>query len=266
MLAHPPLTSVPTTSLRNSTPSPLARNLVSVSVIIPAINESRTIGSAVSTAFEAGAFEVIVVDGGSSDSTREVALQNGANVLSSPPGRAIQQNVGAQVAVGEILLFLHADALLPHSAFQQMDAALKKTPNLLGGGFQQVISAPGLLFRLLERGNGLRAKYQKLIYGDQALFIRRSEFTAMGGFKEIPIMEDFELSSRMSRRGKLELLEGPIHVNPRRWRRYGVIRQTLLNWILTGLFRVGFSPFRLASWYRRHDQQKAKLANSQIEI
>ena len=226
---------------------------LSVSVIIPTINEAANVERAVISALDAGASEVIVVDGGSCDQTPAIAKATGALVLHSSAGRAIQQNAGAISASGDVLLFLHADSILTPETIPQLLESLHGNPNIIGGGFEQKINADRFVFRMLEWGNRWRAKLQNLYYGDQAIFIRKLEFETLGGFQEIPLMEDFDLSCRMSAQGILKLLKGPVVVNPRRWNRIGVVRQTVLNWTIALLYRCGVSPKWLAQQYKRHD-------------
>ena len=207
---------------------------------------------AVQSAWMAGADQVIVADGGSQDRTREVAAAGWCEVVDSPPGRGIQQNAGARRARGDVLLFLHADNRLGPESVRQLKVALDDS-RFVGGYFRQRISAVGGLFRCLERGNALRAHWLRLPYGDQGLFVRREDFQRLGGFPEIPLMEDVVLGQRLRAAGKLALLPGPLHVDARRWRRHGIIRQTFRNWCLLTLFKLGVSPVRLARCYRRHD-------------
>ena len=224
-----------------------------ISVIIPAINESDGIERAVGRAWEAGADEVLVVDGGSSDATVKLARKRGAQVLSSERGRAIQQNLGAKHASGQILLFLHADNWLEPLACSQIRDVLSE-PAVLGGGFCQKIDAPQWPYRWIERGNAWRVRCRGLAYGDQAIFMRAKVFDELGGFPEVKLMEDLLLMRQFRRLAQPALLPGPVHVHPRRWQRRGVIRQTLCNWSLVCAERLGVSPDRLANFYPSHDQ------------
>jgi rSAM/selenodomain-associated transferase 2 len=226
---------------------------VRFSVIIPALNEAGAIGRAVRSAWQAGAAEVIVADGGSSDDTRALAAAQGCQVLSAPCGRASQQNAGAGAASGDVLLFLHADAALAPAVGDQLAAALRST-KVLCGAVQQRIEAEGFAYRWLERGNSLRAAWLGLPYGDQAIFVRRDVFHEFEGFKEMPLLEDLLLMRQLRRRSWPVLLAGPVYVSPRRWQRHGIIRQTLRNWNILLRFACGTSPERLAHRYRRHDR------------
>jgi len=225
---------------------------VNISFIIPAINEADCIGHAVTSALEAGADEVIVVDGGSSDGTQEIARSRGSRVLTSAAGRGVQQNVGARHAQGDVLLFQHADSWLDSSAGQQVRAALEDR-QVVSGAFRQHIAAAAMRYRALEWGNAWRVRWRGLAYGDQGIFMRRQTFFERGPFPEESIMEDLILMCAVRSMGRPVLLPGPIHVDPRRWQRNGVVLQTLRNWSLQTAYYLGVSPTRLARYYQRHD-------------
>lgn len=225
-----------------------------VSVVVPALNEESGIAAAVSSAWSFGAAEVIVVDGGSGDATCGIAAEAGAEVVSSLPGRAVQQNAGAAGSSGEVLLFLHADCRLPSGGVQQIEVALQD-PAVVGGSFRQRIEDPAWLYRWLERGNAWRAAWRQMPYGDQGLFVRRASFEAVGGFLEVPLLDDVMLARSLRRLGRLKLVEGPLSVDARRWQQRGVICQTLRNWCLLAAWRLGVSPRRLARHYRHHDRE-----------
>ncbi len=233
------------------------RTDIPVSVVIPALNEAESVAAAVRSAREAGADEVIVVDGGSGDGTREAARNAAAAVLLSSPGRALQMNAGAEAACGEILLFLHADTTLPESAI----AALRKTmerDDVLGGAFPVRLlvspAAPRLrraALRLTARMIGVRARLFRAYTGDQAIFLRRDTFLEIGRYPEIPLMEDVELSRRLVRRGKTVLLPVPVTTSARRWESNGTARTILLMWGLRLAYLLGMSPERCAERYGR---------------
>lgn len=223
-----------------------------ISVIIPTINEAARIERTVSRALEAQVDEVVVVDGGSNDDTCQLARDSGAQVLESPLGRAIQQNLGAQYASGEVLLFLHADNWLASSVGQQIRNCLHRS-EVLGGAFRQRIESPGALYRLLEWGNAARVRWRRIPFGDQAVFMRRQTFEQLGGFPEVKLMEDLLLMKACRRLARPALLPGPVYVDPRRWQRHGVLRQTLLNWSLQFAHAIGVDPDRLARFYPLHD-------------
>ena len=221
----------------------------SLSVIIPTLNEAANVAAAVASARDAGAAEVIVVDAASADGTASLARSAGATVVEGVRGRGPQMNAGAAAASGDVLLFLHADCRLPADAADRIDAALAD-PAVVAGGFRQRIGAAGRRFRWLEAGNALRVRRWGRVYGDQGMFVRADAFRGAGGFPPQPLMEDYELSGRLARRGRVVLLEGPLTVDARRWLTRGVVRQTATNWAFVLLYRLGVSPVRLAAWYR----------------
>jgi rSAM/selenodomain-associated transferase 2 len=224
---------------------------VNVSIIIPTLNEQDHVARAVNSALGTGAHEVIVVDGGSHDETCKLAGESGALVFSGPAGRAVQQNAGAHRATGDVLLFLHADNWLDPGSVEQIEVALADQ-TIPGGAFRQRIEADGLLYRLIERGNGVRVAWRGLPYGDQGIFVRRTLFDRIGGFPETRLMEDLLFGKALRQTGRPILLPGPIHVSPRRWERHGVVRQTLRNWGLLAARSLGAPPDRLARHYPPH--------------
>jgi rSAM/selenodomain-associated transferase 2 len=236
-----------------------------ISVIIPALNEAACIARAIRAAWALGVDEVIVVDGHSLDATPEIARHHGAMVLSSPIGRANQQNVGAMKSRGDVLLFLHADNWLEPDAGQQLRDCLGN-PKILGGAFQQHIEAPGHLYRLLEWGNAARVRWRGMAYGDQAIFMRRDTFESLNRFPPVKLMEDVLLMRSFRQLAWPVLLPGPVHVHPRRWQQHGVILQTLRNWTLQLAHAAGFSPDRLAHFYPAHQEVSChveRVANGQ---
>ena len=227
--------------------APIAGRL-KTSVIIPVLNEAGFVRDAIDRAWSAGAQEVIVVDGGSSDSTASVAAQCNCQFLEGPQGRGPQMNCGAQHATGDVILFLHADSWLPENALLQIDNALKNS-DAVGGGFRQKLGSGKWIYRFIEKGNAWRARYQRLIYGDQGLFVRRSVFEQLGGFAQIRLMEDFEFSQRCFAAAAPVLLEGPIHIDVRRWEAHGPIATTIKNWRIAWAWRCGADSDELYNRY-----------------
>ncbi|MEX2185247.1 MAG: TIGR04283 family arsenosugar biosynthesis glycosyltransferase [Pirellulales bacterium] len=219
-----------------------------VSVIIPALDEGLRIAQAIKRAWQAGGDEVIVVDGGSSDDTARQAAAANCQLVSSPRGRARQQNAGAAHASGDVLLFLHADNWLPAGGVDQIRRAMAD-PRVAFGGFRQRIEAVGIAYRLLEIGNLLRAACLRRPYGDQGIFVRRGLFEAVDGFPDVPLMEDVLLAKRLARQARPRVLRGPIFVSPRRWQRRGILPQTLHNWSLLLRAKCGVPLHRLAAEY-----------------
>ena len=225
-----------------------------ISIIIPSLNEAAHIRRAIECAWSAGAVEVIVADGGSTDATLEIARGLRCEIVETKPGRAIQQNAAARKARGDVLLFLHADTFLEAGAVGQIKAALADPAAAWGGAFRQRIEAAGAAYRVLERANALRVRWRRVPYGDQGLFVRREVFFRAGEFPAVRLLEDLLLAKKLRQLGPPLLLPGPLHVSARRWKKYGVVRQTLRNGMLLLLHACGASPDSLAKLYRRHDE------------
>lgn len=229
-----------------------------LSIIIPALNEESTIERAIVSSWGAGAHEVIVADGGSVDQTIAIANRCRATVVGcSVSGRGTQLNAGAKAARGDVFLFLHADNWLADSVENQLATFFNQKGESYGC-FQQRIDASGWIYRAIERGNAIRARYQKLPYGDQGICVTRELFESVGGFKEIPLMEDVEFATRLSRVSTPKLLEGPIYVGSRRWQKNGPITQTIKNWVTMLRYRLGASPKQLSESYNRDNRSHIK--------
>ena len=219
-----------------------------VSLIIPVRNEAQRVAQAIERARIAGADQIIVCDGGSTDGTASIAGSMSCELVLSPPGRAKQQNRAALAADGDCLLFLHADTWLPVGGINQMRSALARR-SAAGGCFVQRIEAPGWPYRLLERGNAARVRLWHVPYGDQGLFFRREIFERLGGFPDVSFMEDVLIMRQFRQIARPVLLPGPLAVDPRRWQQMGIWRQTMRNWALLAAEKLGVSPDRLATFY-----------------
>jgi len=191
-----------------------------VSVVIPTLNEANRIAQTLAQVRQAGDCQLIVVDGGSNDGTPERARCHADLVLAVSPGRARQMNVGARAAAGEILLFLHADTILP-SGFSTLLAQTFADPQVVGGRFDVRLDTPGWPFRLVETMMNLRSRLTRISTGDQAMFVRREVFLAVGSYPEVALMEDLELSKRLKRVGKIACLRERVTTSARRWQRDG---------------------------------------------
>ncbi|HBV63465.1 MAG TPA: glycosyl transferase family 2 [Rhodopirellula sp.] len=221
-------------------------NPAEITVVIPALNEEQVISRSVHSAVSAGAIEVIVSDGGSRDQTVERAIEAGASsVVRSMPGRGVQMNFAAHLATGQFILFLHADNELPEQALRQICVHEEAA----WGAFQQQIDSRRKVYRLIEWGNDLRVRWRQVPFGDQGMFVRRTLFEELGGFAEIPLMEDVELSHRLRKVQAPVLLQGPLQISARRWEKKGVLRQTLTNWMIQLSYARGISVEQLAQKY-----------------
>ncbi len=222
-----------------------------ISVIIPAIDEALVIGAAIESAVCAGADEIILADGGSHDDTAHIGENHGVRLLTAAPGRASQQNAGAHLAMGDVLLFLHADCCLPVTGLAKIRQQLTAENSFVGGYFRQTIDDPGWVYRWIESGNLWRARTLKWAYGDQGIFVRTSIFEGVGGFPDMPLMEDLYIMKRIKRHGRLVCIDAPLLVSARRWKKRGTIRQTLRNWMMLVAVHLGVSPAVLARFYPR---------------
>ncbi|MCH8149494.1 MAG: TIGR04283 family arsenosugar biosynthesis glycosyltransferase [Planctomycetes bacterium] len=221
-----------------------------ISVIIPARNEERNLPPVLLRVFEEPVWEVIVVDGGSTDNTQQVATDLGATVLVSELGRGRQLHTGAAAATGDVLLFLHADTMLPKQ-FQKHVIAALLDPQVAAGAFKLHIDDDRRSFRFIERLVQLRSRYRQMPYGDQAIFMRAKTYHRAGGFPDIPLMEDYDLIRRLRRLGRIRIAPAAVKTSARRWQELGILRATLTNQLCLVAFRLGVSPKRLASWRDR---------------
>lgn len=219
---------------------------VSVSVVVPALNEIARIGAAVSSALDGGASEAIVVDGGSTDGTRQAAAAAGALVLETSPGRAIQMNAGAAAATGDALVFLHADTLLP-AGFAALVRDALADGRTSGGAFTWATEDTWMsgLFNWLGR---TRVALFGVPYGDQALFMTRRTFEDLGGYPVQPIMEDWELAQRLRRLGRLRVLPERALTSSRRFVGAGVVRASISYLAIIAGYRAGIDPVVLERW------------------
>jgi rSAM/selenodomain-associated transferase 2 len=241
---------------------------MTIAVIIPTLNEEQALPATLHALIPMGFDEILVVDGGSSDRTRDMAFSfipepraailGGSvegeaqraplRVITATRGRASQMNAGAAASLADVYLFLHADTLLPEGARELIEQALAD-PTCVGGRFdvrfERDTGLPWLIARLIS----LRSRWSGIATGDQALFIRRAVFVSLGGFAEIPLMEDVEFCRRLKRVGRLSALRACVVTSYRRWERCGALRTIVLMWTLRFLYWLGVQPDRLHRWY-----------------
>jgi rSAM/selenodomain-associated transferase 2 len=194
--------------------------------------------------------EFIVVDGSPDGGTIKAVTRQGVQCVKSPQGRASQMNAGAARAMGEILIFLHADTRLPRQALERIDQIM--TPQtVIGGAFDLCIDSKRPMLKIVARIASLRSRLTRIPYGDQAIFIRRDYFHQVGRYPEIPLMEDVALMRRIRRAGRrIALISDPVVTSARRWEQEGILFTTLRNWILLIAYTLGAAPDKLAKYYK----------------
>ena len=226
---------------------------VTFSIIVPALHESDKINSLVEhlEGLERNRdAEMIVVDGNPNGDTIQAIGSDRVKKMVAPKGRARQMNAGASVAKGEILIFLHADTEFPSNALKTITAAMAQG-RYVGGAFELGIDSTKIELKILARWASLRCRLTRIPYGDQAIFIKREYFNALGGYKDIPLMEDVELMRRIKRRGDIIcIVPEQVKTSPRRWEQEGFVYVNVRNAFLFFSYILGVSPERLASLYK----------------
>lgn len=221
-----------------------------ISIIVPTLDEENVIGATLEAALDASDVEVIVSDGGSRDGTAAIAREFGARLIVAKRGRALQMNAGAGVARGDLLIFLHADTLLP-KGYETRVRDILSDRGVSAGAFRLSIGARNAGFRIIEWLANWRSRFLGMPYGDQAIFVRARLFRRAGGFPEIPIMEDFEFMRRIRSLGRVELAGATVVTSARRWCALGIARTTLINQVIIAAYCLGVRPDRLEQWYGR---------------
>ncbi|NIP61193.1 MAG: glycosyltransferase, partial [Gemmatimonadetes bacterium] len=220
-------------------------------VVVPTLNEADRLPLLLADLARLPvAHTTVVADGGSTDGTRDLALRRGARVVEAPRGRGVQLNAGAR-AVGEApwLLFLHADVRLSAEAGEALAAWLRRGDRERAAFFRFGLEGDDWFWRFLEFGQRLRERIYGLVYGDQGLVVSRELFHDVGGYPEIPLMEDVEILRRLRRRVRVERLPATLRASPRRYEREGRCYGWLRNAALVSLYLAGVGPERLAAWY-----------------
>jgi rSAM/selenodomain-associated transferase 2 len=223
------------------------------SIIVPVFHEGEMVNELIGHLHRLDSennLEIIVVDGSLEKDTLGAIESNHVIKISSEKGRARQMNAGASMARGDILIFLHADTELPIHALKKIYTLLERK-EYVGGAFDLGIKSDKLIFKVIEVLASLRSRLNRIPFGDQAIFIRKEYFNEIGGYKEIPLMEDMELMRRIKKFGrKIRIFHDRVMTSPRRWEKEGVIYCILRNWTLQTLYFLGVSPHKLAIFYK----------------
>jgi rSAM/selenodomain-associated transferase 2 len=227
-----------------------------ISVIIPVFNEMLTINHTIQSIRKQAKvvpIEIIIADGGPGHKTLNSITDPTVTKAISHPGRGIQMNTGASIASAEVLLFLHADTRLPDDFAQSILSAVQ---TVSAGAFSLSIDSDKTAYAIIAWFANLRSRIERIPYGDQAQFIKTTQFHHLGGFAPIPIMEDVELFRRIRTEGlPISILPGKVTTSPRRWEKEGLLRRTVTNWWLRVRYRLGVSPQILAGHYRPHKSE-----------
>jgi len=224
--------------------------VTSLSIVVPVLGEARNLERLLPELRDLTPEpEVLIVDGGSSDDTEAVVARwPSARLVASARGRAVQMNTGAAQAAGDVLLFLHADTRLPPGFAEAIERVLGDQ-RVVGGRFDVRFDNPAWPFRMIAALMNLRSRLSGIFTGDQAIFVRRTAFEALGGYAPIPLMEDIELTRRLRRLGRVACLRRRVTTSARKWERDGIARTIGLMWALRFLYVCGVSPARLHRWY-----------------
>lgn len=227
---------------------------MTIAVIIPTLNESSTIARTLTHTIALGFDEIVVSDGASTDSTLQMVQAccdrvPTVRLVTAPTGRARQLNEGVKACRSDIVLFLHADTALPPTAKTVIESALGN-PHCVGGRFDVRFDQPSRWGAVISWFMNRRSRLTGIATGDQAIFVRRQIFQQMGGFPDIPLMEDIEFSRRLKRQGPTAALTDRVTTSFRRWEKTGPFRTILLMWTLRFLYWLGVNPTRLDQWYR----------------
>lgn len=231
----------------------LKQKNMTISIIIPALNEQRIINDLIQQIrndWGRNNYEIIVVDGDQGGATIRSVIDRDVIKLTAEKGRAKQMNAGANIAKSDILLFLHADTILPSNAEEKIYKAMEN-PEVVAGAFELGIDSSSRLIQMIAALARIRTRKTRIPYGDQAIFIRRGYFENIGQFKDISVMEDYELMRMIKKRkDNVCILKQRVMTSPRRWEKEGIFYTLLRNIVLLNLYRLGIKPKKLSRYYR----------------
>ncbi len=222
---------------------------VSIAAIVPVFNEAQLLPEKLSSLRALNSDELIFIDGGSTDGTQQLLEASGVTWFTGVRGRAAQMNVGAGKCKSDIILFIHIDTEIDESNISAIKSVMKQQ-GLVGGRFDIRLSGHHPAYRMISWFMNIRSRWSKISTGDQALFVRRAVFEQMGGFADLPLMEDVEFSKRLKREGDIACLRETVITSSRRWQQHGIIRTVLLMWKLRFLYWLGTPADKLAAMYR----------------
>jgi rSAM/selenodomain-associated transferase 2 len=233
--------------------SKIMKGIPTLSIIIPVLHESDRINGIITQVFDRAVKDVpqvIVVDGDTKGNTINAIKDEQVTKIISGKGRARQMNSGASLASGDVLLFLHADTLLPKDALAMITATMS-AGRFVAGAFDLGIDTSRRIFRITEKYAFLRTRLTRIPFGDQAIFIRREYFEKIGGYQDIPVMEDVEIMRRIRKRGdRICIIPSKVLTSPRRWEREGIFFSTFRNWTLQMLYALGVPAEQLQKYYQ----------------
>lgn len=224
--------------------------MLKVSIIIPVLDEASHLEEMLKhlQVFRENGHEIIVVDGGSSDSTIDIAKASVDHVVESGRGRSRQMNAGADIAEFDVFLFLHADTVLPENACEVILSSIND--GFQWGRFNVRLSGKRIPFRIIEFFINWRSRLSAIATGDQAIFVKRDVFEGLEGFPDIPLMEDIAISKLLKRISKPMCLSNTVITSSRRWERYGIFYTVLSMWRIRFLYFIGVTPERLVKYYK----------------
>ena len=226
--------------------------MTTLGIVVPVLNEAANLERLLPHLLALGPdVEIVVADAGSTDGTVEVVRRfPSVALVEGARGRARQMNAGARASRGDVFLFLHADTELPAGASAAVARALAD-PSVVAGRFDVRFTSPRWPFRMIAALMNWRSRWSGIATGDQGIFVRRGAFEALGGYPDIPLMEDIELTRRLKRLGRIACLDARVTTSSRKWEREGIARTILLMWSLRLFYFLGVSPARLVGWYYR---------------